>query len=232
MCGRLSLTAADHRAAARMLAEAIPAFKAQSLAPWLEQAGYSPRSNVGPGQDHWLIRGRGTRPILDRGRWGMAAPDKPQKLVINARGETVDRRPMFRGAFAQRRALIPADGFFEWSGEKGRRQPHWFHHPDRAALLFAAVFDAPRPDAPLPRFSIITVPASASVAPIHHRMPAIVETAAVDTWLFAPPTEARALLVPSACALEAWSVSPAFNHASHEGPIEALARPATPQPPS
>ena len=223
MCGRLSLSSADHRIAAELLADAVPGFEPEGLARWLERAGYEPRPNVGPGQRHWLVRGRGGRAILDRGTWGLPLAPRPgeagsAKLVINARAETVGSRPLFRDAFAGGRCLIPADGFFEWERRDGQRLPHWFHRPDRSALLFAGVL---RPDAEGPRFSVITVAAADELRWIHDRMPAIVERGEVLDWLGAPPDRARAILKPRALGLEATRVSARFNTSSYEGPLVA-----------
>jgi putative SOS response-associated peptidase YedK len=218
MCGRMSLTASDHRAAAIMLSAAVPGFDAGSLEAWLERAHYQPHANVGPGQQHWTVRGRSDRPILDRGLWGFVGPSK---LVFNARAESIDTRPMFRSAFEQRRCLIPADGFFEWERRDGKRLPWWFHRADRGLLLFAAIFDPPKPSEP-PRFSVITVPAAGELARIHDRMPAILESGQVMPWLFAAPRTALSLLRPNPERLETFRVSTSFNTVSYEGAIEPL----------
>jgi putative SOS response-associated peptidase YedK len=218
----MSLTAADHRTAAIMLSAAVPGFQPDSLATWLERSHYQPHSNIGPGQQHWTVRGRGGRAILDRGLWGFAIadkPDKPGKLVFNARAESIDTRPMFRAAFERRRCLIPADGFFEWERVGNQRLPWWFHRDDSQLLLFAAVFDPPeRPDHPA-RFSVITVPAEGEVARIHDRMPAILEPQDVMAWLFDAPQTAHALLRPRADPLATFRVSTHFNAVSYEGAI-------------
>ncbi|PRP92218.1 putative SOS response-associated peptidase YedK [Enhygromyxa salina] len=219
MCGRLSLSAPNHRAAAKLLADAVPGFEVEGLARWLEQAGYRPRYNVGPGQEHWLIRGREDRPILDRGVWGFAMGAKPGKLVINARAETVATKPMFRAAFARTRCLIPADGFFEWQRREHERQPWWFHRPERSALLFAALVDPPASPDAAARFSIVTVPASEDLRWIHDRMPAIVDPEAVRTWLFADPRRAHELLGDREHELEATQVSTRYNSLGYDEPL-------------
>lgn len=230
MCGRLSLSAPNHRAAAQLLADAVPGFELEGLSQWLARAEYRPRYNVGPGQQHWLVRARSGRPILDRGVWGLsspARPGKPSKLVINARAETVMSRPMFRAPFAQGRCLIPADGFFEWERHDGQRLPWWFHRRDQQALLFAAVLEpkhsAHEPAHEAARFSIITVPAAPGLRWIHERMPAIVEPAAVADWLDGEPRHAHALLRSSEVELACMRVSPRFNSVAYDEAIEPLA---------
>jgi putative SOS response-associated peptidase YedK len=242
----MSLTASDHRAAAIMLSAAIPGFEPGGLASWLERSDYQPHSNIGPGQQHWTVRGRNGRAILDRGLWGFAGPDKPGKLVFNARAESIETRPMFRAAFERQRCLIPADGFFEWQrdqpvgreasphagrrpstgGSHGRETSHrklpwWFHREDGKLLLFAAVIDPPERPADPPRFSVITVPAAGEVARIHDRMPAILESDQVMQWLFDSSHVARSLLRPHADLLSTFRVSTSFNQVAYDGPIVA-----------
>jgi putative SOS response-associated peptidase YedK len=219
MWGRMSLTASDHRAAAIMLSDAVPGFHADSLASWLERSSYQPHANIGPGQAHWTVRGRNGRAILDRGLWGFAGPQKPGKLVFNARAESIETRPLFRAAFERRRCLIPADGFFEWQRDDKRRLPWWFHREDGGLLLFAAVFDPPERPADPPRFSVITIPAAGEVARIHDRMPAILESEQVMPWLFDSPSAAHSLLRPQAERLATFRVSTSFNAVSYDGAI-------------
>jgi putative SOS response-associated peptidase YedK len=62
--------------------------------------------------------------------------------LINAKAETVESRPSFAEAFAQRRCLIPASGFYEWTGPSDARQPFWIHRRDGDPLLFADLYQA------------------------------------------------------------------------------------------
>lgn len=220
MCGRMSLSAADHRAAAILLSEAVPGFEPTGLAGWLERSEYRPNTNIGPGQTHFIVRGRGGRAILDRALWGYTAAEKPNKLVFNARAETIDARPMFRSAFERRRCLIPADGFFEWERSDRQRLPWWFHREDGGLLLFAAVFDPPAQPDGQPRFSVITVPAAGALARIHDRMPAIVGSDEVLRWLGDPPARAGELLRSRPEKLTSFRVSTRFNAVAHAGAIE------------
>ncbi|KIG14891.1 hypothetical protein DB30_06273 [Enhygromyxa salina] len=218
MCGRLSLSAPNHRAAAVLLADAVPGFEVEGLSQWLARSDYRPRYNVGPSQDHWVVRARGGRAILDRGTFGLrseARPGKPSKLVINARAETVATTPLFRASFVRGRCLIPADGFFEWERRDGQRQPWWFHRDDGKALLFAAVLEPPG-------FSIITVPAGPQLRGIHERMPAIIEADAVTDWLGGDPPRAHELLRTTDLALASMQVSPRFNSLTHDAAIEQI----------
>ena len=101
-------------------------------------------------------------------------------LVINARAETVLERPMFRDGARSRRCLIPAAGFYEWNREKEKAA---FYRLDRTPLLMAGIC-LPDPEGEGDRFVIITTGANRSVAPVHERMPLILERGQWKTWLF------------------------------------------------
>ena len=217
MCGRLSMTISDPLTAAEMLAQVIPSFEVASLSSWLARAEYHPRYNVGPGQDHWLVRGRSARPILDLARWGFEL-ESDKKLVINARSETVARRPMFRESFARARCLVVADGFFEWDHRGSVRQPWWFRRADRRLMLLGGVSTPPSPRHHA-RFAVLTAPADAELARIHHRMPVLIEPDEVERWLFSDLRGASELLThrrpPS---LEGTPVSRHVNDVAHDDP--------------
>jgi putative SOS response-associated peptidase YedK len=142
---------------------------------------------------------------------------------INARAETVQKLPSFREAFAQRRCVVPADGFFEWTGPKTSRQPIWFHRPDRGLLLFAGLYESwrPSPTEKERTFTIITTEANSTVAPVHNRMPVILPAEAVDEWLYprASPTALLAQLRPAADdLLAAIPVSTRINSVKNDDP--------------
>src|SRR3984957_14370684 len=89
-------------------------------------------------------------------------------MCINAKAETVDKLPSFREAFAKRRCVVPADGFYEWRGPKARREPLWIHPADDGALLlFAGLFEAwqPQPGEWQSTFTIITTVATRTIEP-------------------------------------------------------------------
>ncbi|HLT35856.1 MAG TPA: SOS response-associated peptidase [Enhygromyxa sp.] len=210
MCGRLSLTSTDHRAAAGLIAGLIPRFDAPSLGAWLERSGYHARYNVGPGQDHWVVRARDHRPILARASWGL--PGGKGQLIINARAETVSERPMFRAGFNHDRCLVVADGFFEWDRSGARPQPWWFRDAADRGLLFAAVLTEGR-------FAVVTVPANPDVERFHSRMPAIIDTSVHERWLYGSAADARPLLhSPPPGGLRSTAVSRRINSIEHDDP--------------
>ena len=122
-------------------------------------------------------------------RWGLvnswAKDNKRSGLQINARAETLSARPAFRAAFKARRCVVPADGFYEWTGPKAARRPLWFHRPDGGLLLFAGLYEAwfPEKDKPETTFTIITTQANDRMAPVHDRMPVILSDTAADEWM-------------------------------------------------
>lgn len=179
---------------------------------------YRPRYNAAPSDLHFIARGEGGERRLLPGRWGVRGPGG--KLVINARSETAARLPLFREAWAGRRCVVPADGFYEWMGSRGDRRPLWFHlrGKERGLLFFAGLFEEPEPgrEAAAPSFCVLTTAANAQVAPAHDRMPAILDADGARRWLErADP----ALLAPApAGLLAATAVSTRANDVAHDDP--------------
>jgi putative SOS response-associated peptidase YedK len=107
--------------------------------------------------------------------------------MINARSETVDSKPSFRNAFRKRRCLIPADGFYEWKGQKGSKQPVFIALPDEKPFGFAGLWevwdDKGKAEEPLFTCTILTTDASPSIQDIHHRMPVILTPEAFEDWI-------------------------------------------------
>src|SRR5215208_1289926 len=112
MCGRYAITTAP---------EAI-----RALFGYLEQPNFPPRYNVAPTQPVPIVRLAEGRRRFALVRWGLlpswVKDPKAFTLQINARGETVNDKPAFRHAMKRRRCLFPADGFYEWKEEGGRRK--------------------------------------------------------------------------------------------------------------
>ncbi|UCE55826.1 MAG: SOS response-associated peptidase, partial [Desulfobacterales bacterium] len=103
------------------------------------------------------------------------------------RAETVAEKPSFRNAFKKRRCLIIADGFYEWKGEKGRKQPMFITLPDRKPFAFAGLWEVwnkkDEPDSIYKSCTIVTTEASKSIRDIHHRMPVILKPDVYEPWL-------------------------------------------------
>lgn len=203
MCGRFSLTLSDIAALAR-------AWGAEVDLALL--AGWRPRFNVAPGQQAPLLRGPAGARRLALATFGLPAAHGAQH--VNARAETAAARPAFREALRRGRAVVPADGFYEWEGPPAARRPTWFHRPDGAPLLFAAV-SRPGSDG-RPAFAILTCGAVAPVARLHDRMPVLVPPEALEAWLAEGPPPP--LPPPAPGALAARLVSPRVNSPRVDGP--------------
>jgi putative SOS response-associated peptidase YedK len=123
-------------------------------------------------------------------RWDLVpnsfrAPLKTKKfLTTNARSETVGTTSAFREPFARRRCLVPADGFFEWTGEKGRKTKWLITVADQRCFCFAGIWDhAETADGPIDSFTILTTAAGPDMQPIHDRQPVILPRDRWHDWL-------------------------------------------------
>lgn len=191
----------------------------------------TPRYNVAPSQDIPVCRlGEAGREIT-MARWGLipfwAKDERIGHKTINARAETVAEKPSFRNAFARRRCLIPADGFYEWRKRAGGPgQPWRMYVEGSSAFSFAGLWEHNR-DLDITSCTIIVTAANALVAPIHDRMPVILSPDDYATWL-SPQTssaDARALLQPYAGNMVAYPVSREVGSPGNDDPrlIQPLA---------
>lgn len=156
-------------------------------------------------------------------RWGLvpswAKDPSIGNRLVNARIETADTKPSFRRAFAKRRCVLPADGYYEWytpEGDEGetkaarraRKQPFFIHRADGATLAMAGLYELwrdPHRDADDPaawRWTtvVLTTSATDTLGRIHGRMPLLVPADAYDTWLTTEDADAerlKELLVPA-----------------------------------
>jgi putative SOS response-associated peptidase YedK len=146
------------------------------------------RYNIAPTQPAPIARtvdDQGTR-VLEQLRFGLPARERSGvRLMINARVETVASLPLFRSAYASRRCVVPASGFYEWKAVGGKRkQTIWVHPTDADLMVFAGIFEEPRTgDDAGGGFAILTCDASDALATVHDRMPLILGAEDVDRWL-------------------------------------------------
>ncbi|MEM6758567.1 MAG: SOS response-associated peptidase [Pseudomonadota bacterium] len=156
-----------------------------------------PRRNIAPGQEVVVYDGS-----LRRMRWGIVpvgrvnARGRPvMEQIINARSETVFDKSAFAGVG---RAVIPANGWYEWTGEARRKTPWQIAPKGGGFLFFAAITDiwtAPG-GLEVPQVAAVTCAPNGDVAPIHHRMGVLLTPDAVETWVHGSEDEARALMHP------------------------------------
>ena len=122
-------------------------------------------------------------------RWGFIRPGSriPARftLLINARSETVQEKPAFKNAIKRRRCLIPADGYYEWQDAGGRKRPYFIHRRDgaRSALPRWRKPGWARTARSSTRVAIVTAPASADLAVLHHRVPVTIAPDDFERWL-------------------------------------------------
>jgi putative SOS response-associated peptidase YedK len=128
------------------------------------------------------------------------AKDPPTGPLFNARGETVADKPAFRTAFARKRCLIPADGFYEWKREGKVRTPYFIARPDGQPVAFAGLWEAAKDEEGglLLSMSIVTTAATDDFRNLHDRFPVVIEPANWPIWLKAstPSDALKQLLIP------------------------------------
>lgn len=166
---------------------------------------------------------------LHTARWGLlpgwARDPSVGSRMINARVETVHQKPVFKKAFARRRCLLPADGYFEWiTSPDGAKRPFFIHPRDGGIMAMAGLFELWRPPAgePFLTCTIITTAAIDELGHIHDRMPMFIDKERREAWLDPALTgtdEVRSLLVPAmGDRFEVREVSTAVNNVRNNGP--------------
>ncbi|NNM65032.1 MAG: SOS response-associated peptidase [Burkholderiales bacterium] len=194
-----------------------------------ERVEWRPRYNVAPHQAMPVIRAEGGWRRADLLTWGLVPAWAESATIgnrmINARAETAAVLPAFRAAFKARRAVVPADGFYEWRalGVAGPKWPYYIHRRDGHMLAMAGLWERwspPGVEQVLETFTIITVPPSAWMRQLHDRMPAILGRDAIDAWLD-PATSLdrlKAMLAPAPeNALDAYAVGRSVGNTRNDG---------------
>ncbi len=222
MCGRFTLTTPDQLA-----------LRFDVIADERDEAERrNPAYNIAPSQGIPVIVERAAGRLLRTMSWGFrpawasAAASRP--APINARAETLVERPFFQSAIAHDRCIIPADGFYEWQRMPGGRtkRPVYIRRDDRALVGFAGLYSVGKDGTA--SCAIITTEPNALVAPIHDRMPAILDPTAESLWLDPTLTDPIAVLdclrPCPADLLVAYPVSPCVSSPREDGPslIEPL----------
>jgi putative SOS response-associated peptidase YedK len=188
-------------------------------------AGLRPRYNIAPGQEILCVL-RDGKNRLESLRWGLipfwAKDPAIGNRLINARAETLAEKPSFRQAYARRRCLVVADGFYEWRSAGRRKVPVYIFLKSRAPFGFAGLYETWKaPDGTMIRTcTIITTEANDFLRPIHDRMPVILPERVEGDWL--EPAETRLERLQSFLRpvppgdMDAYDVSPVVNNAAHD----------------
>ncbi len=212
MCGRLAITLPNDAMA--QLFAAQPANDLPTV----------PNFNVCPTTQVHVVRGTQTGRSLIPMRWGFlphwykSPTDGP--LLINARAETIAEKPAFRAACRERRCIVVASGFYEWTKtEDGTRLPWYIYRQDTAPIAFAAIWQSWGKDDAIPTCAVVTTAANEDLKGIHHRMPLILEPDSWALWLGEQGKGAARLMHPGAQGVLAFHrVDPRVNSNRASGP--------------
>ncbi|WP_132059054.1 SOS response-associated peptidase [Halorussus amylolyticus] len=212
MCGRTSLFAS-----AEVVRERFDADPVRPL---------EPRYNVSPGQEHPVVRNDAPDEIRFP-TWGLVprwSDGSGGSGHINARAETLAEKPSFREAFAERRCLVLADGFYDWKQTPTGKQPYRIEREDREPFAFAGLWEPGTEGAEDPNtgnrngatFTVVTTEPNAVVERVHHRMPVMLSPGEEQRWLEGGDSD---LLDPyPAAEMRAYPVSSAVNDPGNDSP--------------
>lgn len=181
--------------------------------------------NLAPTDPAPIVRvsARTSSRVLTIARWGLVPawsrdPSSGARM-INARAETIATSRAFARSFAERRCLVPADGWYEWKALAGRgKQPYFMTRP---GLAFGGVWSTwGTGGGRLLTFSVVTLPAEGRLREVHDRMPLVLEPARWEAWL--TEADATGLLAPPpreyAAGIELRPVSAAVGDVRNDGP--------------
>ena len=206
MCGRITLTRPNLESIGSELNVPPENYRCYPL--------FEPRYNAAPTDVLPILtldeRGRWIAPMT----WG-SVPKGRKDLTINWRAESFPPRAP--------RCTVITDGFYEWSGPQAARQPYWFHRTDHALVLLAGLWKWQQlPEGTVTQvFVVLTTRANSLLAPIHDRMPVVLEESELDAWMNPATTEAlaRSFLRPAPNdRLVADKASPLVNSVKNDGP--------------
>ncbi len=191
MCGRFALTL-PHEAMADLF-RAVPA----------NDLPDTPNYNICPSESIHAVTSEDGIRRLRQLRWGFlphwykTPTDGP--LLINARAESIADKPAFREACRNRRCLVPASGFYEWTRDSdNNRLPWYIFSKSESAMAFAGIWqDWERGDSTITSCAIVTTSANMTLAGIHHRMPVILDAPDWPLWLGEAGKGAAAAMKPA-----------------------------------
>ncbi|MFG1602774.1 SOS response-associated peptidase [Actinoplanes sp. NPDC049265] len=207
MCGRYATTRSD--------ADLTLLFEAEDVTD-----GFDASWNVAPTDPVPVVRVAERRRVLDRAKWGLipswSGDPRSGSRMINARAETVASSPAFGPSFAQRRCLVPADGWFEWVRDGQRKQPYFMTPADGSVLAFAGLWSMWRGD--VLTSTIITTEAVGGLAGVHHRMPLILPPERWGEWLVGDAPSVRPMGADELGFIEIRPVGAEVGNVHNNGP--------------
>ena len=172
-----------------------------------------PRWNVAPSQRALVVTRTGLQPEADMVAWGLPPAGEGRSFLINARMETAAQKPTFRDAFASRRCLVVASGWYEWSAPK---RPWHVQLADGGVMgMGGLLLRRGNED----RFVIMTSAANGELTAIHHRQPLVLPPDSWDRWLAGSQKDAAELCVAAPVASFNWyRVGPAVGRVVEDHP--------------
>ncbi len=220
MCGRYASTKNAHDLAAEF--DAVDLTVDEPLRPAYNVA---PTDRV-----HVVRRSRSAQArVVEAVRWGLV-PSWAKDLsggarMINARDDSLADKPAFRSAFARRRCLVPADGWYEWVRREHApgKQAYYMTPEDGSGLAFAGLWEVWGGEGDrLLSCTVVTTAAAGELAAVHDRMPLVLPASRWAAWLGEEVAEPEVLLAPPPPSvlrgLEIRPVGPAVGKVANEGP--------------
>jgi putative SOS response-associated peptidase YedK len=203
----------------------------------LDDASYEATYNAAPSEDLPVLLDEDPTEF-STARWGLVPSwsegPKDGPDPINARAESLTENRLFAEAYEQRRCLVPANGFYEWTETGDGKQPYFVSRTDGKPLLLAGLWETWTPEQkqtglgefagggpsreaePVQSFTVVTTEPNDFLADYHHRMAVVLDAEAGERWLSAEdPSD---LLEPSTIDFEAWPVSEAVNNPANDRP--------------
>ena len=194
---------------------------------YVEEPDFPPRYNIAPSQPVAVVHADFTARHFTLMRWGFipafVKDTSSYPLLINIRSETVQEKPSFRNAFARRRCLLPADGFYQWQAGGRQKQPFLLRRPDRGLFAIGAIWEtwSGMDGGEIDTVGMLTTDANGTLAALGDRSPIIIEKEAASLWLdplTRPANAAKLLHPPPADAFELVRIGHYVNRADNEGP--------------
>jgi putative SOS response-associated peptidase YedK len=184
-----------------------------------------PRYNVTLTDTMPVVACAAGQPAVRAMRWGLVPAGERgrsrPRLLANARSETAATLSAFRRGVAERRCLVPANGFYEWKAAGGVKWPHLFTLRDEEPFAFAGIWDQAADELP-ETYCILTTAPNSLVARVHDRMPVILTADTMQRWLGERPlvAEELGLLVSPIAAerMESRPVSRYVSNSRNQGP--------------
>ncbi len=184
---------------------------------------FAPSYNVAPTQQVPVVLEHEGERIVKAAQWGLLpswVKDRQafKASMFNARSESAAEKASFKGPLRYKRAIVPADGFYEWKREGGAKTPYYIQLAEGEPIGFAGLYDVWRDE--LLSCTILTTTPNELMATLHDRMPVILSHDDYDRWLdpsVTDPGDVQDLLRPYPGEMQAYPVSRAVNNVRNDG---------------